>query len=117
MNGKRTARILGGIAVGGANGLFGGGGGMIAVPVLKGTGRSPKSAHATAIAVILPASAASAAVYLFNGLVPLPVFLPVALGVVLGGYFGARLLARCTGRAVTLFFAAVMLAAGLRMLF
>lgn len=100
-----------------ANGLFGGGGGMIAVPVLKAAGRSAPSAHATAIAVILPASIASAAVYLLHGFIPLALFLPVALGVLLGGFLGAKLLARASASAVTIAFAALMLAAGLRMLF
>ena len=117
MFGKKTLSILGGSAVGAANGLFGGGGGMIAVPVLKGMGRSPRSAHATAIAVILPASAASAAVYLAGGLVPFSVLIPVALGVFFGGFLGAKLLARVSGRAATFLFALLMFAAGLRMIF
>ena len=38
-----------GVAVGAANGLFGGGGGMIAVPLLSGVmGYEEKAAHATA---------------------------------------------------------------------
>lgn len=117
MTKKRATYLFGGSAVGVANGLFGGGGGMIAVPVLKAAGRSAPSAHATAIAVILPASIASAAVYLLHGFIPLALFLPVALGVLLGGFLGAKLLARASASAVTIAFAALMLAAGLRMLF
>lgn len=109
--------LLGGAGVGAANGLFGGGGGMIAVPVLKAAGRSAHEAHATALAVILPASFASALVYLAGGLVPFSVLLPAALGVVAGGLFGARLLPRVSERFVTFLFAAFMLAAGIRMLF
>ncbi len=99
------------------NGLFGGGGGMVAVPLLRAGGRTEKSAHATAIAVILPASAASSVVYLWKGLVPLGLFLPAAIGVVLGGIAGADLLSHIPGRAVTFVFALLMLAAGLGMLF
>ena len=117
MTNRKATYLLGGAAVGAANGLFGGGGGMIAVPVLKATGRSAQSAHATAIAVILPASAASSVVYLANGLVPFHIFLPVALGVLFGGFLGAKLLARISARSVTVAFAAFMLAAGLRMIF
>ena len=109
--------LLGGAGVGAANGLFGGGGGMIAVPVLKYAGRSAHEAHAAALAVILPASVLSAAVYLIHGLIPFAILLPVALGVLLGGVAGARLLPRISARAVTLIFAAFMLAAGVRMLF
>ncbi len=109
--------LFGGAAVGAANGLFGGGGGMIAVPVLRKTGRGVASAHATAIAVILPASAASAAVYLWSGLVPLSLLVPVALGVFAGGLLGAKLLARAPAGIVSLLFAGLMFAAGIRMIF
>ncbi len=104
------------MAAGALNGLFGGGGGMVAVPILKAAGRDVKSAHATAIAVILPASLLSAAVYLFFGLVPFRILLPVALGVSLGGLAGAKLLPRFSSRALTFAFAAFMLAAGIRMM-
>ena len=112
----RTTYLAGGAAVGAANGLFGGGGGMIAVPVLKAAGREARSAHATAIAVILPASVLSGAVYLFYGLVPLSVLIPVSLGVAAGGFLGARLLGVLPVRAVDLLFGALMLLAGWRML-
>lgn len=117
MERERGLRIFGGFAVGIANGLFGGGGGMIAVPVLRSAGRPPQAAHATAIAVVLPACAVSGIVYLLHGFVPLGLFLPAALGVLAGGIAGAKLLRSLPSRAVTLLFGAVMLAAGLRMLF
>lgn len=113
----RLKAVLGGAAVGAANGLFGGGGGMIAVPLLLRMGRSALRAHATAIAVVLPASLVSAAVYLLKGAVPFAVLLPAALGVLLGGLLGARLLPRIPERALGAVFSAFMLAAGLRMLF
>lgn len=110
--------MLGGGAIGAANGLLGGGGGMIAVPLLRKTASLPAlRAHATAIAVILPASALSGAVYLAKGLVPLSVFLPAALGVAAGGFLGAKLLGILPVRIVEIAFAFLMLAAGLRMAF
>ena len=114
---KRTIGLAGGALVGLANGLLGGGGGMLAVPLLRAGGLEPIKAHATAIAVILPASAVSGAIYLTYGFTPLPVLLPVALGVAFGGFLGARLLGVLPARIVTLIFACLMLAAGLRMLF
>lgn len=107
----------GGALTGAANGLFGGGGGMIAVPILqRAVGYDALRAHATAIAVILPASLTSGAVYLFFGLVPLQLFLPVAIGVAAGGFLGAKLLPRISARAVTFVFAALMFAAGIKTL-
>ena len=100
------------------NGLFGGGGGMVAVPALKGAAHfSALSAHATAIAVILPASIVSSIVYFFYGMVSLELLVPVAIGVTAGGVIGARLLPHVSARTVTLIFAALMLAAGVRLLF
>lgn len=90
---------------------------MVAVPVLKAGGRSAREAHATAIAVILPVSACSAAVYLLFSRVPFAIFLPVALGVTAGGFAGAELLSRVRSSLITLLFAVLMLAAGVRMLF
>lgn len=115
---KTGIYIAGGAATGAANGLFGGGGGMIAVPFLEGAARLPaRRAHATAIAVILPASLVSSIVYLLFGLVPMNIFLPTALGVGAGGFLGAKLLARIPAKAVTVAFALFMFAAGVRMLF
>ena len=116
--GKLFRRLLGGSAVGAANGVFGGGGGMIAVPLLERIeGRGERQAHATAIALILPASLVSAVVYLWAGLVPWAVFLPVALGVLAGGYLGAKLLPVLPPKALSLLFAVLMLAAGGKALF
>lgn len=117
VNAKFFGRLLGGSAVGAANGVFGGGGGMIAVPLLERIeGRGETQAHATAIALILPASLVSAAVYLWAGLVPWTILLPVSLGVLAGGYLGAKLLPVLPPRALSLLFAALMLAAGIKSL-
>lgn len=107
----------GGALVGAANGLLGGGGGMLAVPLLRAGGLPARKAHATAIAVIAPASLVSGAVYLLFGFIPAPVLVPVALGVALGGAIGAKLLFVLPVRAVTVLFALLMVVAGVKMLF
>ncbi len=118
MKGKQVRSWIGGGIVGIFNGLLGGGGGMIAVPMLQRVGKlDTRSAHATAIAVILPASLISGIIYLLGGFTPLPVLVPVALGVTAGGYLGAKLLNGISSGWVTLLFSVLMLAAGLRMLF
>lgn len=113
----RARRIAGGALVGALNGLLGGGGGMFAVPLLRAGGLPARKAHATAISVIAPASAVSGLVYLALARIPMQILLPVALGVAAGGYLGAKLLNFLPVRAVNLVFAALMLAAGWRMLF
>lgn len=117
MNGKNRYAVGGGALTGTLNGLFGGGGGMVAVPYLeKIAGYPTPNAHATAIAVVLPATLVSAAVYLFFGLVPLFVFFPVSLGVFFGGFLGAKLLNGVKPEYTSFVFALLMLIAGVRML-
>jgi len=107
-----------GCAAGAVNGIFGGGGGMIVVPLLTSVGQKPPLvAHATAILVILPVSLASAIVYLLGGWFDAELFIAVSIGVVLGGAAGAKLLGSITPAAATVAFAAVMFAAGVRMMF
>ena len=104
-----------GVAVGAANGLFGGGGGMIAVPALTLTGVPSKKAHATAIAIILPLSLISGAVYLAKGAADPSVILPSCAGVIVGGIVGALLLKKINSRGLSLIFYALMIAAGLKL--
>ena len=104
-----------GVAVGAANGLFGGGGGMIAVPALTLTGVPSKKAHATAIAIILPLSLISGAVYLAKGAADPSVILPSCAGVIVGGIAGALLLKKINSRGLSLLFYALMIAAGLKL--
>ncbi len=118
MERKTWLSVSGGALTGLCNGLFGGGGGMIAVPYLeRAAGYPVQRAHATAIAVVLPTTLVSCIVYLLYGLVPFSVVLPVALGAIPGGFLGAKLLKRVDPKVVSLVFALLMLAAGLRMLF
>ena len=49
------------------SGFFGGGGGMLCVPLLQFRGLDVKRAHATALIVILPLCIVSAAIYIANG--------------------------------------------------
>jgi uncharacterized membrane protein YfcA len=120
MEAKRKKNIQRGIcggAVGVANGLFGGGGGMIAVPMLQSTGLSEKRAHATAILLILPVSLLSFLFYAWKGLYDFSVLLPTALGVTAGGTLGAWLLERLPVKTVNILFAFLQAAAGISMFF
>ncbi len=60
--------LLIGAAAGAANGLFGAGGGLIAVPLLIGWMKIPeKNAYATSLAVMVPISMVSLTVYALRG--------------------------------------------------
>lgn len=90
---KKLHILLFGALIGIVNGFFGGGGGMIVVPVLnKLFGLNQKQAQATALFVILPISLVSTAVYMYNNSINFSSGWPVILGIVLGGVVGALLL-------------------------
>ena len=75
---KTTWRFaVSGAAAGAANGLFGGGGGSVLVPLLtRFCGLEQRQAFSTSLAVILPLCVLSAAVYLFRGGLDLLAALP-----------------------------------------
>ncbi len=60
-------RFLKGMLCGGLNGIFGSGGGVIAVPVLERDGCTPQQAHASSVALIFVLSLVTAAAYGLNG--------------------------------------------------
>lgn len=79
--------VLGGIA----NGLFGSGGGLFLVPLLtKWTGLDQKKAFATSVAVILPLSLVSAAVYFWKGALDFGAAWPYLIGGGIGGLISGR---------------------------
>ena len=109
---QKGKKIFCGSAVGLANSLFGGGGGMLAVPLLQKNGYGEKEAHATAILVILPISLFSFILYAWRGLYDFSVLVPTALGVSAGGVLGAKLLGKLPTEKITLIFAALQFLAG-----
>ena len=83
--------LLAGGAAGLTNGLFGGGGGSVLVPLLtRCCGLEQKRAFATSVAVILPLCALSAAIYLFRGGLDVMTALPYLVGGTVGGWAGGK---------------------------
>lgn len=81
-----------GALAGAVNGFFGGGGGMVLVPLLSGWCQlGERRAFATSVAVILPLCVLSAGIYLLRGGLDLMAALPYLLGGLLGGWLGGRL--------------------------
>ena len=107
-----------GISAGLINGFFGGGGGMIIVPVFTMLLKMEnKKAHATAVLTILPVSIVGAITYAMQKGFDFSSGIPVIVGEVLGGLLGAFLLKKIPNKAVGIIFIAVMLFAGVKMLF
>jgi uncharacterized membrane protein YfcA len=108
---------LTGALTGLANGFFGGGGGMIVVPLMTFLLKvKAKKAHATALAVILPISIVSACIYFISGKFDFAVGVPSGVGVIAGGIIGAWLLGKISAKWLTKIFAIVMLVAGAKAL-
>ena len=107
-----------GLVTGLANGLFGSGGGTIAVPAMVHfLGAEEHKAHATAISVILPLTVISSVFYIIRGFADWGITIRVTLGGLVGGYIGAKLLNKCPDKLLRKIFTAFMAAAGLKMIF
>ena len=116
-NNQNFLRILTGSVAGIANGLFGGGGGMIVVPMLNFLLKyENKQSHATALLIILPLSIVSGLFYAIFGNFNVNSGVPTAVGVVIGGIIGALLLKKLSSRAIVIIFSVAMAIAGIKML-
>lgn len=105
-----------GVAVGLVNGVFGAGGGMLAVPLLKKSGLDQKQSHANAVAVILPITVISAILYLVKGNVTFAdsfSFIPTGL---LGAVIATFALQKFSNKFLQKIFATFMIYAGIRLL-
>lgn len=82
--------VAGGLA-GIANGFFGGGGGMLLVPLLtRKCGLDQRQAFATSVAVILPLCVLSSIIYWFRGGLDIMAALPYLAGGLVGGFIGGK---------------------------
>lgn len=115
-NSNKLLLTLGGFGVGVLNGLFGAGGGALMVPLLAKSGLDTKRCHAGAIAVILPITLLSAALYLKDGHVTPAEALPYIPGGLIGSVIGAVFLKKIANRWLKGAFGVLIVIAGVRML-
>jgi len=109
--------VIIGLITGTANGLFGSGGGTIAVPAMVLVlGADEHKAHATAISIILPLTVLSAVFYISNNFVDWNLAFKVVLGGIAGGFLGAKLLNVCPENILRKVFAVFMIIAAVRMI-
>lgn len=101
--------------VGFLNGLLGGGAGAILVPYLvKKCKFSQNKALATALAVLLPLSSISVALYWWRGNIDLTLAFPYVLGGAIGGIFGAKIFTKMKENWLKRGFSLLLLFSGVR---
>ena len=116
MDAKGRARLAG-AAAGLANGLFGGGGGMVFLPLMsREKALRPRQLFATCVAVIFPVCAVSAAVCLLRTDFDFLFALPYLVGGFLGGLLGGQLYGKVSPKLLRYLFAAFLLYAAVRYL-
>jgi len=107
-----------GFFLGVINGLFGAGGGTVAVLALTFIfDISQHKAQATAISIILPLSLISSFIYYKNGFSTMDITIKVALGGIIGSYIGSNALDKIPANYLRKIFGFFIIAAALRMVF
>lgn len=104
------------MAAGLVSGLFGGGGGMVLLPLLRRCGVAERQAFAVTVAVLWPLCALGAGVYLARGAVDLGVLLPCLFGGFCGGLVGGATMGKVPVVWLRRVFAGFLLFAGGRYL-
>ncbi len=108
--------IWAGAGAGLANGLFGGGGGMVFVPLMeRDPALSSQQLYATCVGVIFPVCAVSAAIFLLRTEQSVSV-VPYLLGGFFGGLLGGKLYGKVPVGFLKGLFAAFLFYAGIRYL-
>lgn len=110
-------KFLTGALIGFVNGFWGGGGGMICVPLLMQIIKLPeKKAHATTLLIMLPLSIASLVVYMLSGNLEILNALKIGLGFVVGGLLGAIILKYISNLWLGIIFSVIIIAGGIKLL-
>ncbi len=120
MKNKKTAGrpAASGALAGLCCGLFGGGGGMVLIPLLTRWLRlETRQAFATCVAVIAPLSLVSAGIYLFRGRLDVLAALPYMAGGVLGGFLAGKTFQKVPVPVLRKGLAILLLYGGVRALF
>lgn len=115
--GNIFVKILTGALIGFVNGFWGGGGGMICVPLLMQIIKLPeKKAHATTLLIMLPLSIASLCVYLISGNLQIIEAIKIGSGFIVGGIIGAIILKFISNIWLGVIFSIIIIAGGVKLL-
>ena len=112
-NSKKIISLFCGAAIGIICGLFGGGGGILAIPVLtKLYKMQEKQAHATSLFVMLPLSFIAAVAYFCGNKVQIMPSVYVCTGMSIGGIIGIKVLSKISDSALRMVFSVLMCITG-----
>ncbi|MFY9520378.1 MAG: sulfite exporter TauE/SafE family protein [Caldicoprobacterales bacterium] len=115
-NNNKLKLLAIGAVVGFCNGLFGAGGGIIAVPAMVHFLKLKEhDAHSTAISIILPLTIVSTFIYFKNGHIDTSIILKVGAGETIGALLGAFLLHRISSKYLIKAFAIFIIITAIRM--
>lgn len=113
----RRKNQIAGTAGGLINGLFGGGGGMVLLPLLaRWSALEARGAFATCVAIIFPMCCVSTAVYLWQVRPSLELVLPYLAGGVAEGLLGGLTFSKVPVRVLKVIFGLFLLYGGVRYL-
>jgi hypothetical protein len=111
------AAIAIGFAAGVASGLLGVGGGIVMVPgLVLALGATQHQAHVTSLAAIVPIGLVGFAVFAAHGEINYAIAGLLVLGALVGAPAGARAMSKIPERPLAWVFAAVLVAAAIRLL-
>lgn len=113
---KKYQLMLYGAGIGFINALFGAGGGILAVPILRKSGLTQKEAQATSVSVILPLTAITSVIYYCQGNLMIKeslIYLPFGF---IGALIGSFALNKTNNSVLQTAFACFMIWAGIRMI-
>lgn len=114
---SRGRLLATGALAGLANGFFGAGGGLFLVPLLSGWAKlEQRRAFATSVAIILPLSVVSVAVYFYKGDISLMENLPYLLGGAAGGVIAGKVFGKVNMLWLRRIFGVLILYGGVRAL-
>lgn len=113
---KKIKLLFSGLMIGFINALFGAGGGIIAVALLKKEYNDQKKAQATAVSVILPITVITAIRYITLGYMTFKEALPYILPGFLGAIVGSKILKKANNKLLKTLFSCIMLWAGVRLI-
>ena len=112
---SKAGQVFTGVTAGTLNGLFGSGGGVVAVPLLERSGLEQRRCHATSVVIVFMLSLVSTIMYAIHGKLNFGktmAFIPAGL---VGAIVGATLLKKVKNKALKRIFGVIIIISAIRM--